>query len=199
MLRVGVRGSASASSCARMTRGDAAASARAAPPRRGRLGTVSRLRPWRATMRLSSASASIWSTITRRICAVLSAVSSGSSSTPRRSSCARDFEFALHLGRHLLHGLHHLGEAVGGLLQQLVRLGRVLLEQALAVVRHLLIEVAQRIEGALLCSSVAERMGACCSAIERAPSEVASATSAGDVAGAVLGDAQESSSSPRSA
>ena len=49
-------------------------------------GTVSRLRPWRATMRLSSASASIWSTITRRICAVLSAVSSGSSSTPRRSS-----------------------------------------------------------------------------------------------------------------
>ena len=43
-------------------------------------------RPWRATMRLSSASASIWSTMTRRICAALSAVSCGSSRMPRRSS-----------------------------------------------------------------------------------------------------------------
>ncbi len=48
--------------------------------------TVSRLRPWRATMRLSSASASIWSTITRRIWAALSAVSCGSSRMPLRSS-----------------------------------------------------------------------------------------------------------------
>ena len=44
------------------------------------------LAPWRATMRLSSASASIWSTTTRRICAALSAVSCGSSRMPRRSS-----------------------------------------------------------------------------------------------------------------
>ena len=48
--------------------------------------TASRPRPWRATMRLSSASASIWSTITRRICAALSAVSCGSSRMPLRSS-----------------------------------------------------------------------------------------------------------------
>jgi hypothetical protein len=37
-------------------------------------------------MRLSSASASIWSTITRRMWAALSAVSCGSSRIPRRSS-----------------------------------------------------------------------------------------------------------------
>ena len=54
--------------------------------RRSTGSTASRLRPWRATMRLSSARASIWSTMTRRIWAALSAVSCGSSKTPRRSS-----------------------------------------------------------------------------------------------------------------
>src|SRR5215831_1265704 len=46
-------------------------------------------RPCRATIRLSSASASIWSTITRRICEALSAVSCGNSRMPRRSSAHR--------------------------------------------------------------------------------------------------------------
>ena len=48
--------------------------------------TASRPRPWRATMRLSSASASIWSTMTRRMWEAVSAVSCGSSRMPLRSS-----------------------------------------------------------------------------------------------------------------
>ena len=63
---------------------------------------------------------------------------------------ARVVELALHVGRHLLHRLHDLGEAVGGLLQQLLRLDRVLLEQALAVVRHLLVKFVQGFARALV-------------------------------------------------
>ena len=62
------------------------ASAGSSRVRRSTGSTASRLRPWRATMRLSSARASIWSTMTRRICAAFSAVSCGNSKTPRRSS-----------------------------------------------------------------------------------------------------------------
>ena len=93
--------------------------------------TVSR--PWRATMRLSSASASICSTITRRICAALSAVSCGSSRMPRRSSVARLLHLALHRAAHLAHLAHDLDEALADLAEQRRGLaGRLLVDRAAA-------------------------------------------------------------------
>ncbi len=94
----------------------AAAVASTGSARRGVIGsTVSSLRPWRATMRLSSASASIWSTITRRIWAALSAVSCGSSRMPLRSS-VRVASSSCCISRHLLEALTTSAKRCGRLL-----------------------------------------------------------------------------------
>ena len=100
-------------------------------------------------MRFSSASASIWSTITLRICAVLSAASCGISSTPRRKLVAGGLELVVHFGGHLLHALHHVGELL-----------RRLLEHRVGFLGALLIDLVHRLGGqpALLFGRGANRL-----------------------------------------
>ena len=127
-------------------------------------------------MRLSSASASIWSTITRRICAALSAVSCGSSRMPRRSSWRVVSSSRCISAGHLLHALHDVGEALGRVLQHLLGFAGGLPEHRLRVARRLFVGGVQGLGRALRSSSEVTRTASCCSAIARAPSALASAT-----------------------
>ena len=127
-------------------------------------------------MRLSSASASIWSTITLRICAVLSAASCGISSTPRRSSLRVASSSLCISAAICFMRMHHGRELLGRLL-----------EHRIGFVGALLVDLAHGVERlpALFLGRRAHRLEL---AADRGRAGAGGLRhDAGDVAGALLG------------